>query len=856
MNGDALFFDPRRHYEALALLASEQLERGEFRAAFRYADRRCRLAKNAHDFLLRAEASRRAGETRFAAKDLARAIEIDPTDPLVNRMVLRQGSPEQKRSAARATIAAPATDRDALRPAVAFLFDDGARMLFRLGRDGLFFRGWLAWAGKGPLRMILQAEEALEFEVPADPDHWLAGASWSCAEIETPDESGGLRRLDFFLDGAEVGSFSPPPAPWRRERKSQCAASPAPNENSGVLNVIVPVYEDFDATRACLEALLREKSRIARRLMVVDDASPDARLRAWLDQRAAMGLFELIRTERNLGFAASVNRALAFCPQGDVLLVNADVSPPPAFLDRLAEIARSAPDIGTVTPLSNNGEFTSFPERFVVNPLPEPEEIARLDNLAQRANGALTIDMPNGIGFCLYITRACLDAVGPLPEIYDRGYYEDVEFCLRAREKGFRNVCAAGVYVGHAGARSFGADKRRLVMRNLAALERRFPAHTLECASFLEADPLKKSCGAVEALAPMDGDVVLLVCGEGASDLLAREEARRIADAEDEPAPLVCACAADGASVAFRAAGAGAPQSLQLSLRSGQGLRTLESYLRATNLRRIEIFDPSAPPDALLALLLELDLPISLVCADLDWVFPLRLPPQSPCRAPDSAEPCPSCAADVFALAEEDAPAPRLERWRGLLARDAAIKPLDPMGEIFVAQVFAGAQVAETPAPAPAAPVARVSASGGVLAVVTPQPSALSDRLIVALGHALLRGAASNRIVVLGRCADDLAVMSLANVFVAGKVETDEYERLLRQYEVSALMSPYRTRFFGRLDRLSRIYGLPKAFFDWTFGKTPAGAGDLSLDPRLCDAKAAARIAGWLVPDAGGLFDK
>ena len=129
-------------------------------------------------------------------------------------------------------------------------------------------------------------------------------------------------------------------------------------------------------------------------------------------------------------------------------------------------------------------------------------EVAVTDALARRANGLDAIDMPNGIGFCLYITRACLDAVGPLPELYERGYYEDVEFCLRAQEKNLRNVCATGIYVGHAGARSFAGEKRRLVMRNLRKLKRRFPDHVIEAAAFVEADPLQSARGAIEALAP------------------------------------------------------------------------------------------------------------------------------------------------------------------------------------------------------------------------------------------------------------------------------------------------------------------------------------------------------------------
>ncbi len=98
--------------------------------------------------------------------------------------------------------------------------------------------------------------------------------------------------------------------------------------------------------------------------------------------------------------------------------------------------------------------------------------------------------------------------------------------------------------------------------------------------------------------------------------------------------------------------------------------------------------------------------------------------------------------------------------------------------------------------------------------------------------------------------------MGPGNVFVAGKVENEEYERLLRQYEVSALMSPYRTRFFGVLDRLSLAAGLPKVYFDWSFGKLPPGEGDLALDPRICDAKAAASVASWLLSGGRGSDEK
>ena len=853
LNGNALFFDRDRHCEALALLASENLNRGDFPAAFQYADRRCRLPKpGAVAYLLRSEATRRAGLDDFAAQDLARAIEIDPTDAMVKTLALRWGTPEQKLAAARIIVADAASDRDLLRSAVALMIENGAKVLLGLRRNGAYLTGWVAWAGASPLSMWVRAENERIFDIAPDPAHWLAGDRRSCAQIETPDENGALQSLDFLVDGVEAERFAPPSTVHRHEKSWR--REPDTGEGKDLaLTVIVPVYEDYEATRACLGALFLEGSRIATRVIVVDDASPNPQLRDWVDQQAALAKIRLIRNARNLGFAASVNKALALCPHGDVLLLNADALPPPSCLDRLAMVAYSAPDIGTVTPFSNNGEFTSFPEPFVVNPLGGSDEVSRLDAVAWRANGRATVDLPNGVGFCLYITRACLDAVGPLPEIYMRGYYEDVEFCLRAREKAFRNVCATGVYVGHAGARSFRAEKRRLVMRNLAVLERRFPGNPPEAAAFLKADPLRVYRGAIEALTPIQEETALLVCGEGASGLLAREEALKRKNAADEAFPLLCIFSSARNRIRLLGVEGAGPQSLSFSFDDAREFSAFRDYLAAANLQRIEIFDPLSLPEMLLRTLFKLRRRVDLVVADFEWVFPARSPAGGDCREPLTAGLCGPCAVALAPGETYQKHARRLKRRRALLSNAFWIRPLDRMSEIFARHIFGDAPVAPAPSLNVFQPAARRQmTAGGALAIIAPSPCALVDRLIVRLARDLLRRGESRAIIVLGQCLDDLAAMSPGNVFVAGKVETEEYERLLRQYEVCALMSPYRTRFFGRLDQLSFVSGLPKAYFDWTFGKLPPEDGDLSLDPRLCDAKAVTNVVAWLNPERPG----
>ena len=123
--------------------------------------------------------------------------------------------------------------------------------------------------------------------------------------------------------------------------------------------------------------------------------------------------------------------------------------------------------------------------------MPDLAAAVRLDALARRANGGRAIDIPVGVGFCMYIRRACLDAVGPLrADLFAQGYGEENDFCLRARHLGWRHVAAPGVFVAHVGGHSFGAAAKHLRRATQALLERLHPGYSALIEAHALADPL------------------------------------------------------------------------------------------------------------------------------------------------------------------------------------------------------------------------------------------------------------------------------------------------------------------------------------------------------------------------------
>ena len=312
-------------------------------------------------------------------------------------------------------------------------------------------------------------------------------------------------RLDRLLG---IGSARPAPA-----------ARPAPQPLTPPdlpVDVIVPVYRGLQDTRRCLQSVLAAPCHTPMRLIVINDASPEPELTAWLRDFAAQhqGRLTLLENEHNLGFVGTVNRGMAHSSDHDVLLLNSDTEVPPGWLDRLRAAAYGDQRIASVTPFSNNATICSYPRFCRDNALPEGWDTARLDALMARVNAGQSVDVPTGVGFCMYIRRAALAQLGLFDEAhFGKGYGEENDFCIRAQQAGWRNLHALDVFVRHFGGVSFGDSKsprERAAMQTLRRLHPRYEGQVLR---FVRQDPARLARTRADLARVLDGQrpVILAV---------------------------------------------------------------------------------------------------------------------------------------------------------------------------------------------------------------------------------------------------------------------------------------------------------------------------------------------------------
>lgn len=259
------------------------------------------------------------------------------------------------------------------------------------------------------------------------------------------------------------------------------------------VDIVIPVYRGFQDTRRCIESVLAADCQTAWRLIVINDCSPEPELVAWLQtlERVDIRITFLQNTE-NLGFVATVNRGMALSGDRDVLLLNSDTEVANDWLDRLQCAAYSAPMVASVTPFSNNATICSYPRFCQPSDLPLHCTTQAMDQLFAQNLSGQTLEIPTGVGFCMYVRRQCLLEVGLFDvDNFGKGYGEENDFCVRASNAGWSNLHALDVFVRHVGGISFGESKSEREIQAMETLSRLHPQYEMQVQKFVKLDPAR-----------------------------------------------------------------------------------------------------------------------------------------------------------------------------------------------------------------------------------------------------------------------------------------------------------------------------------------------------------------------------
>lgn len=236
------------------------------------------------------------------------------------------------------------------------------------------------------------------------------------------------------------------------------------------VSIIIVNWNTRELLRRCLESVYATIPPIVFEIIVVDNASSDGSA----DMVAAhFPDAVLVRTGANLGFAAANNLGLHRASGRYAMLLNPDTEIQPGAVQAMVDFADKHPEAAVIGPKLLNPDGSLQKNGRKLPGLPrEVLHMTRLHHLIPRLFarkfewGREDFDIPAEVdevsGACMLVRKSAIDQVGLMDERFFM-YYEDVDWCRRMRDAGWKTYYLPAAVVTHKLSHSAGRDPLRRI---------------------------------------------------------------------------------------------------------------------------------------------------------------------------------------------------------------------------------------------------------------------------------------------------------------------------------------------------------------------------------------------------------
>ena len=311
-----------------------------------------------------------------------------------------------------------------------------------------------SWRVTRPLRAARRVAENLARARVWNPARWPLLISQAIRTVSTLGWRGALLRSQQSQLKNEVS------APQFADRIDAIGSPEAPDSlpraEKPLVSIVIPVYNQWEFTAACLRSVARARNKASYEVIVVDDHSGDeseARL-------SAIDGLNYLRNKKNVGFVGSCNRGAEAARGAYILLLNNDTQMFDGWLDALLKTFDDYPDTGLA------GARLVYPD----GRLQEAGGIIFSDGSGWNYGKGDRADKPEYnfsrevdycSGACIMLPADLYRELGGLDNRYAPAYYEDTDLAFRVRAAGRKVRLQGAATVVHFEGATAGTDVTR-----------------------------------------------------------------------------------------------------------------------------------------------------------------------------------------------------------------------------------------------------------------------------------------------------------------------------------------------------------------------------------------------------------
>lgn len=288
------------------------------------------------------------------------------------------------------------------------------------------------------LRCIEKIQDNQILHIPRVLYFWRAHSKSTASSIDAKSyaQVAGERALNEHFKRIGVDAIA-------TSEKSGYKVSYQLPESLPLVSLIIPTRDAYTLVKQCLDSILQKTSYKNYEIILVDNNSTDPISLEYFKSLDSLSNVRVIRDERDFNYSALNNSAVKFA-QGEIIgLINNDIEViTPGWLNEIVSIAIQ-PGVGAV------GAKLLYPD----NTIQHGGVILGLGGVAEHSHknyprasdgyfgrAAIINSFSAVTGACLFVKKSIFNQVGGLNERDLAIAFNDVDFCLRIRDLGYRNV--------------------------------------------------------------------------------------------------------------------------------------------------------------------------------------------------------------------------------------------------------------------------------------------------------------------------------------------------------------------------------------------------------------------------------
>lgn len=227
------------------------------------------------------------------------------------------------------------------------------------------------------------------------------------------------------------------------------------------VDVIIPIYNALDWLKLCVEAIFKNTNyNILGKVYLINDCSSEDMSQYLVDVKKRYGDFiEVINNKKNLGFVKTCNKGLSMFKNDYALLLNTDCIVAKNAIEKMAIHMQKNKKIGLLCPPATVASNMSYK-------IPDGMNFMQVNSLFEKFCAGKVFDACTVVGYCLMISKNCVDKVGLLDEAFGKGYGEECDYQFKAMKKGFKAKVCIDTFVYHQCRASFGISEKQMKTRD------------------------------------------------------------------------------------------------------------------------------------------------------------------------------------------------------------------------------------------------------------------------------------------------------------------------------------------------------------------------------------------------------